>query len=416
VVAPPQRQPVVWIHGASICGGHRACLPCWGAWHELIDGCWGGQIGLADASGPAAASSLPLCDASTKVHRELFIGNMPDGVNFSPPSLAIVTVSSLLSPPPTGRTCRSHQVRAADPVLVGCARAGVNEQMMLEFLNIAMTGAQLCDKSLPAGPPVIGVRMSDKFAFAEFRSIQETSAALMLSANQRARCCACTPTPTASLAVLGVHASSRHRHMRYLISGVDRVCMAAAGSDGLTMAGMSIKIQRPNAYPGPLPGMPLASGGAAMPLPVAPGAGQATAVPSPELKWTAEQTAGLTEIHLDTYLICRINVLLMSWGRWLRRSCRCLPTLPRRGPAFSSATWCDQVEAVPGTAGSAGGAGVLFIAKRAMNRESASPRGLAGVVDMGGGGGGGDGGRSTVRSWEMRRRCRRSTRTYRLRT
>eukprot|EP01047_Picozoa_sp_COSAG01_P031585 COSAG01_NODE_2247_length_8072_cov_48.931704_9_plen_58_part_00 len=57
---------------------------------------------------------------------------------------------------------------------------------MLEFLNIAMTGAQLCDKSLPAGPPVIGVRMSDKFAFAEFRSIQETSAALMLSANQRA--------------------------------------------------------------------------------------------------------------------------------------------------------------------------------------------------------------------------------------
>ena len=87
------------------------------------------------AGGAISPAMLELANPTTKPQRELFVGNLPDGVT---------------------------------------------EAMILDFLNTAIIGAQLI--TMGAGNPVVTVRMnSNRFAFAEFRCADETTNAMALN-------------------------------------------------------------------------------------------------------------------------------------------------------------------------------------------------------------------------------------------
>ena len=81
---------------------------------------------------PGSDPSDQIIDPSTKTQRELYIGNMP---------------------------------------------MGVTEAIFMEFMSTSMENAKM---TIKPGNPVVQVRISAKFAFAEFRSIEETNSALNL--------------------------------------------------------------------------------------------------------------------------------------------------------------------------------------------------------------------------------------------
>lgn len=95
--------------------------------HSIATPWAGGEVTVASLQG------VKVLDPDTKVQRELYLGNMP--------------------------------------------QVGVSQVMLTEFFNAAMTQAGLTTQP---GNPVVEARISDKFAFVQFRTIEETNNALGL--------------------------------------------------------------------------------------------------------------------------------------------------------------------------------------------------------------------------------------------
>jgi hypothetical protein len=97
-----------------------------------------GLTGESDGTGGSAADPIAsvVGNPATKAARELFIGNMPEGVA---------------------------------------------EATLFEFLSTAMLGANLLKPDLPRATPLLQVRLAGKFAFAEFRSVEECTMATQLN-------------------------------------------------------------------------------------------------------------------------------------------------------------------------------------------------------------------------------------------
>jgi hypothetical protein len=83
----------------------------------------------------------------------------------------------VVAPSCQGMKVLDPNTKSSRELYLGNMPFGVNGPMVTEFFNAAMTQAGL---STAPGPPVVEARISEKFAFLQFRSIEETNNALQL--------------------------------------------------------------------------------------------------------------------------------------------------------------------------------------------------------------------------------------------